>query len=145
MKRKTFTYSTGVDWEKEHQGFLSGSFKTVQIACPTEFGGPGGIISPEELFVASNAVCVMTTFIDFSERVGIELVDYKSNATGYMEFIDMYYRFSRIVITIEIVISKEKDINKTKRMIEKAHDVCPVRKSSTCEVIIEPVITVEAC
>jgi organic hydroperoxide reductase OsmC/OhrA len=142
MKRKTFTYMADVDWEKEHQGFLGGNFDTVRIACPPEFGGPGGKISPEELFVASNTVCIMTTFIDFSERVGIGLVAYKSKATGYMEFIDNYYRFSKIEIKIEITISEKKQTNITKRMIDKAHDVCPVGKSSTCEVIIEPEIRI---
>ncbi|MEZ4812398.1 MAG: OsmC family protein [Caldisericia bacterium] len=143
MKRKVFNYEVSVDWEKEHQGFLGGSFKQIQIACPPEFGGPGGIISPEDLFVASNSVCVMTTFLDFMEKAQIKLVSYKSNATGDMEFIDGYYRFSKIILNPKIVIYDKKNIERTERLLKKAHDVCPVGKSSTCEIILEPEISSE--
>ena len=35
---------------------------TLEFAAPPEFGGPGGIWSPEHLFVASVSSCLMTTF-----------------------------------------------------------------------------------
>ncbi|HOO96485.1 MAG TPA: OsmC family protein [Caldisericia bacterium] len=141
MQRKIFEYNVGVDWETEHQGFLTGDFKTVSIACPPEFGGPGKIISPEDLFVASAAVCVMTTFLDFAEKLKINLVLYKSKANGKMEFIDGYYRFSKITIEPEIVVSNESEIEKTERLLRKAENVCPVGKSVTCEVEVVPTIT----
>lgn len=35
---------------------------SLYVASPPEFGGPEGVWSPEHLFVASVAACMMTTF-----------------------------------------------------------------------------------
>jgi organic hydroperoxide reductase OsmC/OhrA len=141
MKRKIFSYNVDVDWEKEHKGFLNGGFDQIQVACPPEFGGHSGIVTPEDLFVASNVVCIMTTFLDFCEKARIKLITYESKAKGDMEFLDGYLRFSRIDLKVKIVISEEKNIERTHRLLGKARDMCPVGKSSTCEIIIEPTIS----
>ncbi len=44
------------------------NFPTIHCAIPTEFNGPGGGYSPEELFSLAVLSCVIATFKVFAER-----------------------------------------------------------------------------
>ncbi len=137
MERKTFSYYANVDWEKEKQGFLKGGFKDVQVACPPEFGGPGGIISPEDLFVASIAVCLMATFVNRCARHGIELVSYESKNEGFMEFDGEAYQITKIWLRPTIKIGDNSKLELAKRLLQEAERVCPVGRSVKSEIILE--------
>ncbi len=140
MMRKVFNYEVSVDWEKEYQGFLNGDFDKIQVACPKEFNGPGGIVTPEDMFVAANAICIMTTFLDFIGKTKIKLISYKSNAVGSMEFIDGFFRISQIVIKVKIQVDEQKNVERTERLLRKACDICPIGKSSISDIVLEPEI-----
>lgn len=49
-------------WEVESQGI------TISCAVPPEFEGPGGALSPEDLFVQSLANCFIATFKVYAEK-----------------------------------------------------------------------------
>lgn len=137
MDRKTFSYYANVDWEKEKQGFLKGGFNDIQVACPPEFGGPGGIISPEDLFVASLAVCVMATFINRCARKGVELVSYASKNEGFMEFVDDAYQITKVWLRPTIKIADSSKLELAKSLLHEAEAVCPVGRSVKTQVILE--------
>lgn len=137
MERKTFSYYANVDWEKEKQGFLTGNFKDIQVACPPEFGGPGGIISPEDLFVASLAVCLMATFLNRCARNGVELVSYQSKNEGFMEFVTDAYQITKVWLRPTIKLADSSKIELARSLLHEADRVCPVGRSVKTEVILE--------
>jgi organic hydroperoxide reductase OsmC/OhrA len=137
MERKTFNYYANVDWEKGKQGFLTGGFTDIQVACPPEFGGPGGIISPEDLFVASLAVCLMATFVNRCARHNIELVSYQSKNEGFMEFVGDAYQITKVWLRPVIKIADESKLELAKSLIHEAERVCPVGRSVKSEIILE--------
>src|SRR5690606_39337696 len=57
----------------------------LSVASPPEFGGPGGVWSPEHLFVASVSTCLMTTFGAIAEMSGLEVLGYSDAATERLE------------------------------------------------------------
>ena len=68
-------YPVDVTWESDKQG-RAGSpdgLPAVTVASPPEFGGPGGLWSPEHLFVAALASCYMTTYLAIAERSRLEV------------------------------------------------------------------------
>lgn len=54
----------------------------LRVASPPEFGGPGGIWSPEHMFVAAVSSCLMTTFRAIAEMASLEVVEYSDDASG---------------------------------------------------------------
>lgn len=137
MERKTFSYYANVDWEKGKQGFLTGGFDNIQVACPPEFGGPGGIISPEDLYVASLAVCLMATFVNRCARNGIELVSYTSKNEGFMEFVGDAYQITKVWLRPTIKIADNSKIDLAKSLLLEAEKVCPVGRSVKSQLILE--------
>jgi organic hydroperoxide reductase OsmC/OhrA len=137
MERKTFKYFANVDWEKGKQGFLTGGFKDISVACPPEFGGPGGIISPEDLFVASLAVCLMATFLNRCARNSIELVSYTSKNEGFMEFVGDAYQITKAWLRPTIKLADNSKLELAKSLLHEAERVCPVGRSVKTEVILE--------
>ena len=62
--KKQFTYKTYLRWKEERKGTLSSSGKSdIEVATPPEFRGHPGIWTPEELFIGSVNICIMTTFL----------------------------------------------------------------------------------
>ncbi len=72
VRSKVYLYHTGVKWTEQRKGVISCAGKPdIQVATPPEFKGHESIWSPEDLFVASANVCVMTTFLAVAERAGL--------------------------------------------------------------------------
>ena len=70
-KPKVYLYHTAVRWTEERKGVISCAGKPdVEVATPPEFKGHDGIWSPEDLFVASANICLMTTFLAVAGRAG---------------------------------------------------------------------------
>lgn len=143
MERKTFRYFVSVDWEKGKQGFFSGiNNEKFAFSCPPEFGGPEGFMSPEEIFVASIATCVMATFINVCSRNKIGIASYNSKAEGVMDYIEGSYRITKIFLRPQIIIKDPEQREECKRILEDAHQTCPVGKSVVSQVILEPELSV---
>jgi len=56
------------------------NFPTIHCAIPTEFNGPGGGYSPEELFSLAVLSCVIATFKVFAERSKLHFETIKATA-----------------------------------------------------------------
>jgi len=92
-----YSYDVKVTWREGKQGVMRAAGKpAVNVATPSEFGGPDGVLTPEELLVASVASCLMTTFLYFVELLRIGLLSYESNATGVMEKTPDGLRFTKM-------------------------------------------------
>ncbi len=63
VKPKVYLYHTAVKWTEQRKAIISSAGKRdIQVATPPEFKGHENIWSPEDLFVASANICLMTTF-----------------------------------------------------------------------------------
>ncbi|NOX17970.1 MAG: OsmC family peroxiredoxin [Chlorobi bacterium] len=141
-----YKFSTQVEWKGGKIGELqSDGFPKVNVATPVEFpNGVPNVWSPEHLFVAAAEVCLMTTFTGIAEASKVDLVSYKSSAEGKVERIDGKFRFTEIIISPEIVVAREKDVERAERLINKAKELCLVSNSLTADVRIDYKITLAA-
>ena len=125
-----YSYETIVTWGEGKQGSIrAGDKPTLRVATPPEFGGPKGIWSPEELFVASVGSCLMTTFLYFIELLGIRLVSYDSHAGGTMEKTPDGLRFTAMDVAIVVKVEDESDYQKALGLKKKLEKYCPVSTS----------------
>jgi peroxiredoxin-like protein len=141
VRSKVYRYQTTVKWTEQRKGIISCEGKPdVQVATPPEFKGHDGIWSPEDLFVASANVCVMTTFLAMAERAGLAFSSYESSAEGRLELVEGKFRFTTIMIKPIITLESDADVAKAKELIQKAEASCLISNSMKAKVILEPVI-----
>lgn len=138
---KAYIYHTFVKWTEQRKGVISCSGKPdVQVATPPEFKGHEGIWSPEDLFVASANVCLMTTFLAVAERAGLAFTSYESVAEGRLEMVDGRFQFTAITLKPTITLSVKADAAKAKELIEKAEVNCLISNSMKARLSLESTI-----
>jgi peroxiredoxin-like protein len=140
-KSKVYLYQTTVTWSEQRKGVISCAGKPdVEVATPPEFKGHEGIWSPEDLFVASANICLMTTFLAVAERAGLAFSVYESTAEGRLELVDGKFQFTAITIRPSITLKSGDDVEQTKELLEKAERNCLISNSMKATVTLEPTI-----
>lgn len=141
VRSKTYTYRTSVRWTERKLGLISSPGKPdLQVATPPEFKGHEGVWSPEDLFVASVNVCVMTTFLAFAERAGLVFTGYESEAEGRLELVDGKFQVTTIALKPKVTLKAGEDIAKAKDLLAKAEANCLISNSIKTRVSVEPTI-----
>ncbi|MGC8609430.1 MAG: OsmC family protein, partial [Thermoplasmata archaeon] len=73
-----YEYNTEVDWiDGRRTKVMIDSFN-LEVDSSKEFGGPEGQLSPETLLPSILASCILTTFLEFKDRMGIDLQKWES-------------------------------------------------------------------
>ena len=141
VRSKVYTYHTAIKWTEQRKGVISCAGKPdIQVATPPESKGHEGIWSPEDLFVASANICLMTTFLAVAERAGLAFTSYESVAEGKLELVDGKFQFTTIILKPTITLLANADAAKTKELIEKAEANCLIFNSMKANVSLEPTI-----
>ena len=137
-------YEVSVKWKENRKGVMSSpTLSDIEVATPPEFPkGHAGIWSPEHLYVASAAVCLMTTFLAIAENSKLEFVSYNSKAVGKLEDIDKKLQITKIHIEPVIKIVNEADREKCEKIIYKSESACLISNSMKTVVTITPRIEI---
>lgn len=141
VRSKVYFYQTSVKWTEQRKGTISCAGKPdVQVATPPEFKGHENIWSPEDLFVASANVCLMTTFLAVADRAGLAFSSYESTAEGRLEIVEGKFQFTAITIRPSIILQPGGDPARAKELIEKAEHNCLISNSMKAKVTLEATI-----
>ena len=133
MTDETHEYMVNVDWKHGKVGDLSIEGKPkVEFATPPEFDGPEGIISPEDLFVASAATCLMTTFVTFTKKIRFDFKSFSCEGHGTLERVDKGFQFTKLLLKARVVVESEDLKPKAERALELAGKYCLVSNSMKC-------------
>ena len=144
FKIKPFIYKNGLKWLKEKRALLFSSGKPdIEVATPPEFGGHRGKWSPEDLFVASVNICILTTFLYYAEKEKLKLLSYESSAEGILEKKERGLIFSTVKIFPKIIVSSKEEIEKTQGLIELSEKRCLISNSIRSKVLIKPKIELD--
>lgn len=108
----------------------------IHVATPPEFpGGKPGIISPEDLFVASLASCKMTTFVAMAEKLDIGLKTLDIEATGYLGKAESRgMAFTKADIHLIIGIDDEENMKSAEKCVDLTEKYCLITNSLKTEV-----------
>lgn len=116
---------------------------SLYVASPPEFGGPEGVWSPEHLYVASIAACLMTTFRAIAEVAKLEVIEYSDEAVGHLQRgEDRLYSMDKVTLRPKVVIGEDSDLEKARTLLMKAESVCLISRSVKTEVVMEAQILV---
>ncbi len=138
-----YTYQTNLEWSSERKGIMRSENKPdIAVACPPEFGGHPGIWSPEDLFVASVEVCMLTTFLWYIKKEDISIKSYKSKAEGTVELTGGVFQFSLIEVRMKVELCDEEDYEQVEKILKKVKRACLISNCIKTEVTIDPEIMI---
>ncbi|MBK7417925.1 MAG: OsmC family protein [Nitrospira sp.] len=142
VRSKVYTYRTAVKWTEQKKGTITCEGKPdIQVATPPEFKGHEGIWSPEDLYVASANICLMTTFLAVAERAGLTFTSYHCEAEGRLELVEGKFQVTVITLRPQIALQSGSDAAKAKELIEKAEANCLISNSMKTRIALEPTIS----
>ena len=144
-------YHVQVEWNKDRKGTMCSPELNapalgggcLEVATPPEFPkGIAGIWSPEHLFTASVASCLMTTFLAIAENSKLEFTTFKCDAEGKLAQIEGKYLMTEVVLKPVVTIANEKDRERAERVLQKSEVACLISNSIKSNVIMVPSIEV---
>lgn len=133
-----WTYTTSVSMKDNKRGELqSAGNPAIEVAPPTDFGGPADVWNPEDLLLSSVVSCIMMSSQFFLGQQKIELKSYESTATGTLDKTATGLAFTQIavVVTASAVDAANNDL--LKQIIAKAEKTCPISNTLNCPVSLE--------
>ncbi len=146
MTAETHIFENSVTWKEDKKGVLNfGENGEIIFSTPASFGGPIGMLSPEDLFVASVNACTLTSFLYFAERLDLKLNSYTCNAQGSVIKTEGPYLFSEIALNLVVVVGRDEEKVKAVKAIELAEKYCIISNSiaNTVKVKIHPKVMVK--
>jgi len=144
IRPKSFTYHTNVGEVHGRTATLSSEGKPpLWVSSPPEFKGEVGHWTPEDFFVASIEVCLMLTFVGLAEKRGLKFGSYESAAEGLLEWGQISYLFTRVVVAPVITLFDEPSFAIAREIMSRAHETCLVANSVKCDVVVEPMFRLE--
>jgi organic hydroperoxide reductase OsmC/OhrA len=83
----------------------------------------------------------MTTFLAIAETSRLSFKSYASSATGTLERVGKGYRFTKVEVTVNLVVEDESIVSRAEKLLEKAEQNCFISASVEAEVELTPTVT----
>ena len=124
-------YETSMVWSEGRKGRVEApGLPPLDFASPPEFGGPGGLWTPEHAFVTAANSCILLTFVAIADFSKLSFKRLSSSARGKLEKVEGEgIRFTSIDVELRVEVGSEADIARAERLVQKAEASCLVSKS----------------
>jgi len=143
-RRRSLTYKTSTCWTGGRSGTLSAEGKpAICFSSLPEWKGEAGLWTPEELFVASVEISLMSTVMSFAAQHRVQVLSYRSHANGVLEESKGDYRFTRIVIFPTITVAASAAEAEVHAILREAQRQCLVANSVVSIVEVNPTIVIQ--
>lgn len=109
----------------------------IKVAPPKNFGGPGNIWSPEDMFVATVANCFLMTFKAVSSLSKLEWISLECGAQGILDKVDNKLQFTEVKLNAKLELPHNGNKERAIRLMHKAEQNCLVTNSLKTKVILE--------
>lgn len=124
------------------------NFPPIIVQSPGEFKGPvdanGKSLAwtPEDIFIASAAVCFFTTFVSIAENSKLEYTSFSITAEGILDKVESIGEMITEITLKPVLTLKNKDssLEKAKKILEKVENNCLIAKSMKSKIILQPEI-----
>ncbi len=104
---------------------------------PVQFGGEGGDWSPEDLLLAATANCLALSFRAIARASRLDWVSLQCATEGTLDKVERTIKFTSMTSRVKLVLPAGADIEKGKKLLQKAEDSCLVSNTLNCPVHLE--------
>ena len=138
-------YNVDINWKSGRTGEMTSPELTtaVEVATPPQFpNGVEGIWSPEHLFTAAVASCLMTTFVAIAENSKLQFKEFACKSGGKLDRVEGKFLMTEVMLEPTVVILNEEDREKAERVLQKAEANCLISNSVNSKITMTPKIVV---
>ena len=107
--------------------------RVIESASPREFDGPGNQWSPEGLLTAAVADCFVLSFRAIATASKFTWHHLEARTQGTVDRVDGKMRFTRFDTHAKLHVAAGADVERAKRLLEKAEIACLVANSLNSE------------
>jgi organic hydroperoxide reductase OsmC/OhrA len=107
--------------------------RVIESAPPREFDGPGNQWSPEQLLTAAVTDCFVLSFRAIAAASKFRWLSLESSTRGTLDKAGGQMRFTRFETHAKLRVPDGTDIERAKRLLEKAELSCLVANSLASE------------
>ena len=139
---ETHTYHVTAKWEAGRNGIVSAKeiHPPIHFSAPPEFKGETGFWTPEHFLLAAVASCFVVTFYAIATASKLEFVSLQLCVEGRLGKPEGKLRFTEIVLRPSLMIAYDNELERAKRILEKADEGCLIARSLACPVHMEPLV-----
>jgi len=151
MAGDTHTYRTSLRWRGStaagYEGYDRGhgvaapaAAEALELSADPAFRGDPERMNPEQLLVAAASSCQLLSFLAICARSGVDVLAYDDEAEALMPEHDLPVRITEITLRPRIVVAAGSNVDRVRRIVDKAHEECYIANTLTARMTIEPVI-----
>jgi peroxiredoxin-like protein len=120
--------------------------RIIESAPPKEFDGPGNQWSPEGLLTAAVADCFVLSFRAIAAASKFAWSSLESRTEGTLDRVEGKMRFTRFDTHAKLYVPAGADVERAKKLLEKAEMACLVANSLSSErhLTVEVIATTSA-
>ncbi len=107
--------------------------RVIESAPPKEFDGPGNQWSPEGLLTASVADCFVLNFRAIAKASKFSWTHLDARTQGTLDRVDGKMKFTRFDTHARLQVPHGTDLERARKLMEKAEVTCLVANSLTGE------------
>jgi len=141
-----YTYHAKAQYHQNDRSFIEldrGAPRTIHFSAPPEFGGEPGVWTPEHFLISAVASCFIAAFRAVAAASQFDFQGIEVAVEGAMERDSGGYRFTTISLRPVVIIFAENQRERAQHLLEKAARICPVTRSLSAKVELEPKILAE--
>lgn len=122
-------FKVSVRWDGSTGGHVEfQDHPDLRFDIPRSFGGPGAGYCPEELFVASIASCLTTTFAYLRPKLRLDARSLRVEGVSRVAFVDGAYKVVGVELRVRVEVA-EGQAELAKRCLELASEYCHITRS----------------
>ena len=130
MQEYPHHYTVAATAQSEGHVLLESSDLTpIDSAPPPEFGGPGGLWSPETLLVSAVADCFVLSFKAIARASSMSWASLHCEVEGVLDRVDRTSQFTDFNLRVTLKVPAGTDEAKATRLLEKAENACLITNS----------------
>jgi organic hydroperoxide reductase OsmC/OhrA len=137
MVESTEVYEVKVSWNGESGGDVIFKDHSMKIDTPIKYGGQGKGLCPDELFFASIAGCLTTTFLFFKRKLRLELSGLEISVQGEVESHGSKGYFIGSIQAMMWIEVNSGDEERAQRCSDLAKEYCHITRSIEGSISIE--------
>jgi len=107
--------------------------RVIESAPPKEFDGPGNQWSPEQLLTAAVADCFVLNFRAIAAASKFKWLNLEASTRGTLDRAGGTLRFTRFDTRAKLHVPTGTDLERAKRLLEKAESSCLIANSLAAE------------
>ena len=136
--------TTGYEtYSREYRVDIPGK-PSIRGTAATMFRGDPALPNPEDLLMAALSACHFLSYAAYAARDGVNVISYEDEAIGIMARVDGVTKFTDVLLRPRVTVAPGADVEKARKLHEKAHHACFIANSVNFPVRNEPEILVAA-